>query len=399
MYQPISFFIGFRYLWNTHLPKFKKIITILSIIGISISTTTLIIIISIINGSEENFKKNILSFLPHLIITNHNKYINKIEFPKDILKLNNFEKFSDFISKEVVVKSKNEITMAEVIGVDITNYDNVINYNIKDILEKLKPGKNNIIIGRELAKKINVNIGDKIQLILLSNKINSFSGNIFNQRIFKIISTFSTQNEVDYYQILMNKKDCLNFLDFSKNYITGWRVWLKDPLLLDFDKIKNSSNQLVLLDWTLQKGELFKAVKIEKYIMLFLFFLILLISSLHIFITLTVYTIEKKNTIAILKTQGLLNWKIILIFVIIGSSTAIIGNILGTIISITLIIQNDFLKYLIHIFFKEIDISIVIVPFQIFFINMISILLTILSTLYPSWNIIRLKPAKILSNE
>jgi lipoprotein-releasing system permease protein len=399
MYHPIFFFIGFRYLWNFHLPKFKKFITILSIIGIAISTSIIIIIISIINGSEENFKKNILSFLPHLIITNKNKYINKSEFPKNILKLNNIEKFSDFINKEVIIKSKNQITMAEIIGVDSTNYVNVINYDIKNLLNKLKPGKNNVIIGKELAKKINVKIGDKIKLIIVSDKVNHFSGKIFNQRIFKIISIFSTQNEVDYYQILTNKQDCLNFLDYSNNYITGWRVWLKNPFFLDFDKAQKSLNKFVLLDWTLQKGELFKAIKIEKYTMFFLFFLILLISIFNILITLTVYTIEKKNTIAILKTQGLSNCKIVLIFVIIGSSTAIIGNLLGTIISVALIIQNNFLKYFINIFFKEIDIPIVIEPCQIFFINVISILLTILSTLYPTWNIIRLQPVKILSNE
>ncbi|QCI22742.1 lipoprotein-releasing ABC transporter permease subunit [Buchnera aphidicola] len=399
MYKPISLFIAIRYLWNTHLPKFKKIITILSIIAIAISTASFIIIMSMINGSEESFKKNVLSFIPHLIITNKNQYIKKSELPKNILKLHNIEKISDFISKEIIVQSENDIAMAEIIGMDNTNFFNMKNYGIKNILDVLKTGSYNIIIGEQLAKKLNVYIGDKLKLILLSNKKNFFSGQIFDQRIFKIISIFSTKSEVDYYQILMNKKDSLNFLNYSKNYVTGWRVWLKDPLSLNIKEIKKKIDKLVVLDWKIQKGELFKAIKIEQYIMLFLFFLILLVSILNIFITLTVHTIEKKNAIAILKTQGLLNWKIMLVFVMFGSGTAIIGNILGTIISVALIIQNDILKFLINIFFNETDIPIIIQPYQVFMINILSTLFTIFLTLYPSWNAVRLKPSRILSND
>lgn len=289
MYKPISLFIAIRYLWSTHLPIFKKIITILSIIGISISTASLIIIMSIINGSEENFKKNVLSFIPHLIITNKNQYVKKTMFPKNILKFNNVEKISDFISKEIIVQSKNNISIAEIIGIDNTNYYNTHNYNIKNILNTLKPKFYNIIIGKQLAKKLNVHIGDTVKLILLSNK-----KKIFNKHMFKIINIFSTKSEVDYYQILMNKEDSLNFLNYSKNYVTGWRIWLKNPLSLNINTIRQTIDDFILLDWKMQKGELFKAIKIEKYIMLFLFFLILLVSVLNIFIILTVYIIEKK---------------------------------------------------------------------------------------------------------
>ncbi|QCO70851.1 lipoprotein-releasing ABC transporter permease subunit [Buchnera aphidicola] len=399
MYKPISLFIAVRYLWNTHLPKFKKIITILSILAITVSTASLIIIMSMINGSEENFKKNVLSFIPHLIITNKNQYIKKSEFPENILKLHNIEKISDFFSKEIIVQSEDDVAMAEIIGIDNTNFFNMKNYGIKNISDILKTGSYNIIIGEQLAKKLNVHIGDALELILLSNKKNFFSGQIFNQRMFKIISIFSTKSEVDYYQILMDKEDSLNFLNYSKNHVTGWRVWLKNPLSLNIKEIKKTTDKLVLLDWKIQKGELFKAMKIEQYIMLFLFFLILLVAILNIFIILTVYIIEKKNAIAILKTQGLLNWKIMLIFIMFGSGTAIIGNILGTIISIALIIQNDFLKFFIKIFFNETDIPIIIEPYQVFIINILSTLFTIFSTLYPSWNAVRLKPSKILSND
>ncbi|CAL4326355.1 FtsX-like permease family protein [Buchnera aphidicola] len=389
MYHPIYIFIGLRYLWNSHLPRFKKFLTLLSVIGISISVTALIIIMSIMNGCEENFKKNVLSFIPHLIITNNMKYINKSEFPKNILKLNNIEKISDVIKKDVLVENKNNITIGEIVGID--NDKNIVNYNIKYISDLLKPNKYHAIIGKELSKKLHVKIGDKIKLILLSNNI--------KQKTFKIVNFFSTQNEIDYYQILINKQDSMNFLNYAKNYITGWRIWLKEPLSFNFEEIQKTVYPLILYDWTSQKGELFKAIKIEKYMMIFLFLLVLIVSVFNIFITFSIYIIEKKNTIAILKSQGLPDWKIMLIFITLGSSTSIFGSLLGTIISIVLIIENSFLQNFIQVLFDSTNIPIIIVPYQILFINIISIFITMFSTLYPSWKAIKTSPSRTLSNE
>lgn len=399
MYKPLCVFIGLRYLWNPHLPIFKKIITVFSIIGISISTSSIIIIISIMNGFENHFEKNILSFVPHLIITNKNKYVNKLEFPQSILKLKNIEKISSFIKKEVIIKSHHQISIGEILGVDAANYDNVSNYGIKNILYKLNPGKYNTIIGKKLAEQLNVNIGDTIKLIILSDNKDSFLGKVFNQHIFKITDIFSSENEIDTYQLLINQKDCLKFLHYSKNYITGWRLWLKNPISLKIENIKNLKNHLFVLDWKLQKGELFNAIKIEKYVMLLLFFLILTMASLNIIITFSLYIVDKKNTIAILKTQGLSQWGIILIFFVLGSSTAVIGNLLGTIVGIFLIFQNSILVCFLHAFFSNIKIPIIMIPLQIFYINITSTLLIMLSILYPSWKASKIKPARILTNE
>ncbi|WP_425619504.1 FtsX-like permease family protein [Buchnera aphidicola] len=399
MYTPIYLFIAIRYLWNMHLTNFKKIFMILSITSIMISTVAIIVTISMINGSEHDFKKNIMSFVPHLIITNNDQYVRISDFPKKILQINNVETVSNLISKEVIAQSKNNISMAEIIGIDATNNYNIKNYNQKNILKILKSGQYNIIIGAQLAKKLNVCIGDTINLILLSDKKNNFSGEIFNQHIFKIINIFSTNNEIDYYQIIMNKQDSLNFLDYSKNYISGWRIWLYDPLHLNLNTFKKITNQFILLDWKLQKGELFKAMKIEKYIMFFLFFLILIISILNIFINLTTYIAENQCVIAILQTQGLSNWKIMLTFIIFGSSNVIIGSTLGTIIAMALIIQSNFLKYCINYFVHESNISLILVPYQILLINIASILFAIFATLYPSWRAIQSKPAQVLNNE
>ncbi|QCI20431.1 FtsX-like permease family protein [Buchnera aphidicola (Brachycaudus cardui)] len=391
MYHPIYIFIGLRYLWNSHLPKFKKFLILLSIMGISISVFSLIIIISIMNGCEKNFEKNILSFIPHLIITNKNKYVNKSEFPKNILKLNSIKKISDFINKDILIKNKNNITTGQIVGIDINNDKNIGNYHIKNILDLLKPDKYNAIIGKELAKKLDIHIGDEIKIILLSKNI--------KEQVFKIISIFSTQNEIDYYQILINKKDSMHFLNYSKNYITGWRVWLKKPLSLNFQEIKKIVHPLILYDWTLQKGNFFKAIRIEKYMMIFLFILVLLVAIFNIFITLSIYTIEKTNTIAILKSQGLSDWKIMLIFITLGSSISIIGSTIGTIVSIVLIIENNCLQSFIQVVFNSMNIPIIMMPFQIFFINIISIFITIFATFYPAWNAIKIQPSRILSNE
>lgn len=399
MYKPIYLFIGLRYLWNSRLTSFKKIITVLSIIGISIGILSIIITLSLVNGFQNEFKKNILSFIPHLIITNKNYYINESEFPKDILKLQNIQKVSSFISSKVLIKNKKNIGIGEIVAFKENNYNFFKNYNIKNILYTLNSQENNIIIGRQLAKKLNINVNDLIKLIVFPNSKKNLLTKKFNEKIFKVTGFFSTNNEIDNYQILINTQIALNFLHYYNNYVTGWRIWLKDPFSFNINIFETKKNNLLFLDWQLKQGELFKAVQIERYITLLFFISILLVVGLNVIITLTVNMIEKKNIIAILQTQGLCRKKIMLIFITLGSSTTVIGNLLGTLISFVLILQKNFLNLLTNIFFNNISIPIEIFPFQIFLINIIFISISILSTLYPIWSITKSTPSKILSNE
>ncbi|QCI18271.1 FtsX-like permease family protein [Buchnera aphidicola (Aphis nasturtii)] len=399
MYKPIYVFIGLRYLWNSRLTTFKKIITVLSIIGISIGISSIIITISLIKGVQNEFKKNILSFIPHLIITNKNFYINESDFPKNILKLKDIQKISSFISNKVLIQSKKNITIGEIITFKEKNYDTFELYNIKDHLYTLNSKENNVILGKKLAEKLHVNINDSIKLMILPSSQKNFLKKKFNAQTFKITGLFYTKNDIDNYQILINTKIALNFLNYYKNYITGWRVWLKDPFSFDINTFKTKKNNLIFLDWKIKQGELFKAIQIEKYIMLLFFISILLIVGINIVITLTVNMLEKQNIIAILQTQGLCRKKIMLIFITLGSSTAFIGNFLGTLISLILIFQGKIINFLINAFFNNINISIKIFPFHTFLVNIVCILISILSTLYPIWNITKSTPSKILSHE
>ncbi|WP_178919177.1 ABC transporter permease [Buchnera aphidicola] len=399
MYKPIYIFIGFRYFWNSHLTNFKKIITILSIIGVSIGTASIIITMSLANGFQSEFKKNILSFIPHLIITNNSYYINESKFPKNILKLKNIQKVSGFISNKVLVQSKKNITIGEIITFKEENYNTFKTYNIKNYLYTLNSKEKNIILGKKLAEKLNVNINDSIKLIILPNNKKNFLKKKINAQLFKITGLFNTKNDIDGYQMLINTEIALNFLNYDKNYVTGWRVWLRDPFSFNINTFKIKENNLIFLDWKKQQGEFFKAIQIEKYIMFLFFILILLIVGINIVITLTVNIIEKQNIIAILQTQGLCRKKIMLIFVTLGASTTIIGNFLGTLISFILIFQGKIINFLINTLFSNVSVPIKIFPIQTLIVNIVFTLISILSTLYPIWSITKSTPSKILSYE
>ncbi|WP_422667216.1 FtsX-like permease family protein [Buchnera aphidicola] len=398
MYQPISFFIGLRYLWNIHLPKFKKVIIILSILSVSLSISSLIIVFSIINGFQDEFKKNILYFTPHMIITNKSKNINKFIFPKKILNNKEIIKFSNLITHEVIIRNNNSMTMAEILGVDLTNYTDICKYNIKHVLDKLKKGDNHIIIGKKLAEQLHLKLGDTITLMLLNSQDIKLKKSFFHEHKFKINDIFFSNNEIDYYQILINQDEAIKFLHYPQNHITGWRLWFKNPLSINKNKIIKLTHNFIVLDWKIQKKNLFQAINIEKYIMILFLILIILILSFNIMSNLMLYITEKKNDIAILKTQGLTNWKIMLIFIILGSTTTIIGIILGIIFSLYLIFQKKLLLCILNVFSNHNNIIMMIDTSQIILISNISILFTLFLTLYPAWTIIKLQPVKILHN-
>ncbi|WP_343153987.1 FtsX-like permease family protein [Buchnera aphidicola (Aphis aurantii)] len=399
MYKPVYIFIGLRYLWNSRLTSFKKIITFLSIIGISIGVASIIITVALFNGFQNEFKKNILSFIPHIIITNRDYCINEKKFPKNILKSKNIQKISSFISSKVFIQNKENITIGEIISFKEKNYNVFKDYNVLNNLHMFKSNENNIIIGKKLAEKLNININDIIKLIVFPSNKKHFLKNLLNNQTFKVTNIFYTKNEIDNYQILMHSKVALNFLNYHQNYITGWRIWLKNPFSFDINTMQINKNNLLFLDWKLKHNELFRAFNTEKYIILFFLISILLVVGINVVITLTVSIVEKQNIIAILKTQGLCRKKIMLIFITLGASTAIVGNLFGMLISFVLIFQKNILNSLIHSVFNNTDIQINIFPFQIFLVNITFILISVLSTLYPAWNITKLTPSKILSNE
>lgn len=399
----IPMFIGFRFFLGKFNFFFNKLVTVLSIISITIGVSSIIIIISIMNGCEDTFKNKVLKFIPHIIVTNNQDNINSSNHIKNIITNKYIKDVSEIVTSDVLLQSKYAFSTGIALGVKLnTQYKYLLKHFLinQNLLNKLIQSPYTSIIGKNLAEQLNLNLGDTFYIA--SSKFHQISmfGNIPSKKMFKLIGTFSVSNEIDSYQVLVNQDDLSKFLHHPKNYITGWRLWLFNPLSIKkfLNDIPHFYN-IKFRDWRETKGELFQAIEIEQYMMVFLFSLIIIKAIFSLTTSISMMIMEKERDIAIFQTLGLSKFKIIMIFIIQGLINGIIGTLLGTILSFLCLNKEHGLLSIISIFFGNVSLPILIIPFQIVLINLITLILIIAFILYPAFKIVSVNPVKRLFYE
>lgn len=128
----------------------------------------------------------------------------------------------------------------------------------------LEPGKYNVILGEQLASQLGVNRGDQIRMMVPSASQFTPMGRIPSQRLFNVIGTFAANSEVDGNEMLVNIEDASRLMRYPAGNITGWRLWLDEPLKVDSLSQQKLPEGSKWQDWRDRKGELFRAVRMEK---------------------------------------------------------------------------------------------------------------------------------------
>ncbi|MDQ1237304.1 MAG: FtsX-like permease family protein [Wigglesworthia glossinidia] len=400
MYRPTFLYICIRYILKNTFDQYSKLSSWMSLIGIIIGIFSLILITSIMNGFEKNLEQNILKYVPHIIL----KYKDNVNSDKNLVfsnkkKCSNIKSISSFITTHVLIQSKQTLINGFVSDIDSVR-ENLFLLNIDNkTLDQLLPGQYKIAIGYELSKILNVHINDRIRLIFPKKNNFTIIGLIPTQRIFTVSDIFYTNSEMDKNQLFINASDLKNIMHYPNKYIDGWRLWLKDPFNINLKNIQSCFTEDYLYqDWHNYKKELFHAIKMEKNITLIFLSLVIIVSICNICIALSVEIIYKKQEIAILKTQGCQKNEIFLIFIcygfINGAIGIAIGNVLGALFSYYL---NDIL-FVLNVF-NNIFLPIQISWKNILYMDIIFIIFIIVSTVYPSYKAITIKPAESLKYE
>ncbi|AKC32123.1 lipoprotein-releasing ABC transporter permease subunit LolC [Candidatus Pantoea carbekii] len=400
MYQPVVLFIGLRYVCARSLDRFNRLVFWLSSLGITIGVFSLIIVLSVMNGFQIDLESNILGLIPHALITSKTGSINPKELPTKMIKLPGVTHIEPLTTSNVVIQSATNISIGVMVGINPNEQYPLVPFLVNTQQSSLQPGKYKIILGQRYADELNVKIGDHLYLIVPS--VNQFTpiGRVPSQRIFTVAGTYNTNNEIDNYQIIVNQKDASNIMHYPSGNITGWRLWLKNPLYVDNIniKLKELPAGLVWKDWRENKGALFQAVRMEKNMMGLLLSLIIVVAVFNIITSINLLIIEKQAEIAILQVQGLTYYQIIAVFMIQGASSSIIGTSLGTLVGILLTSQlHNLMPTILGSFLNiKVTLPVQINYYQVISIILISISIALLATFYPSWRAAAIQPAEAL---
>ncbi len=379
--------------------RFGRFVSWLSTIGITLGVMALVTVLSVMNGFERELQNNILGLMPQAILSSANGSVNPQQLPESAIKLQGISRVAPLTTGDVVLQSARSVSVGVMLGIDPAQKDPLTPWLVNVKQTDLAPGKYNVILGEQLAGQLGVNRGDQLRVMVPSASQFTPMGRLPSQRLFNVIGTFAANSEVDGYQMLVNIQDASRLMRYPLGNITGWRLWLNEPLKVDELSEQTLPEGTKWQDWRERKGDLFQAVRMEKNMMGLLLSLIVAVAAFNIITSLGLMVMEKQGEVAILQTQGLTPRQIMAVFMVQGASAGVIGALLGAVLGVLLASQLNNLMPVIGVLIDGASLPVAIEPMQVMGIALVAMFIALLSTLYPSWRAAATQPAEALRYE
>ena len=372
LFYPLSLAISLKYVFNSQAHRFASFVALLSILGITLGVAALIIDTSIMQGLQNNLKQVVLNNTAHVIVKAPYADSDKL------LSLDKVVACAPYLEDEVLLQTSKKLALITLAGVDTKNLHIKNGYSKESLKLASIPQKGSFTLNAQASIYLNNELGlnTKVRLISTKNARYTPLGITPTQRIFTLKEYFpSTSNQTI---ALGNYDDVRRLLRYPKKY-PSVRLWLVDPFEIDKVSKKLSQEGYEFTTWQHSLGEFFKAVAMEKLTMAIMIFLVIVVAAFNILSALSMMVSARLNEIAILKTLGLNNRKILTIFLNAGLFVGVIGTALGTILGIiaTYFVANNFLQ-------GYLKVSVCIDNTNLLIIALSSISMSLLFTLYPA---------------
>lgn len=414
-------FVGMRYTRAKRKNHFISFISLTSMIGIALGVAALIVVLSVMNGFQKDLRTRILGVASHLEITGSNNQLGDWQnIVQSSRKLPHVLASAPYITAQAMLSYGQGVQGVIVRGIQPVAEDKVaeLGSHMKaGSLSDLRAGEFGIILGADLAFALGAQMGDKVVVMAPQGQFTP-TGVVPRLKQFTVVGLFQIgMQEYDSGLALIHIDDAAK-LYRMENKVSGVRLKLDDlfnaPAVAKAysEQLNNLPNQFgayYVTDWTQQHANFFKAVKMEKLVMFIILMLIVAVAAFNIVSTLVMAVTDKRADIAIMRTFGASPGSIMLIFIIQGALIGLIGTVLGAVIGILIALNIEtivpFIEGLFHVQFLAKDVyQISEVPSDLIWsdvttIVILSFILSLLATLYPSWRASKINPAEALRYE
>jgi lipoprotein-releasing system permease protein len=411
--------IAKKILTNGSNNRFISFIGLSSILGISIGVMALVVVMSVMNGFHFELKKRILDATSHIeIIGGLDDQALYKNLESQIKDTSGILAQAPFVSGEALISKKNLNQGVMVSGVDPAK-EILVNQIFNRIIlgsDTLSEENHEMIIGKDLARILNLSIGDSVNLLI--PKLNfSPIGNYPIIKKFTISGIFDAGiYEYDSKLVLVDIKHAQKlFFKNSKNIYSGIKIQITNPdeTIIIENKLKKILTRIqinsYITNWTNRNKNFFAAIQMEKRVMSIILTLIIAVAAFNLIASLTMSVQDRKKDISIMRSIGFSKTQIIRIFLFQGFIIGIIGSALGLLLGVMIASNIDtivpFIEGLFNTEFLSKDIyyidklpSIILLA-DILFVVMVSIILSVIATIYPSYIASKYNPAEVLKNE
>ena len=412
---PYEVFIGLRYLRARRRNGFISFISLMSVLGIALGVAALIVVLSVMNGFQQEIRGRMLSVVSHLEIGSYDGQIAGWQpLATQLARQPHVVATAPYVNAQGLLSSRGNVRGAMVRGISPAAEQTVVALG-KDMLRgklaDLEAGSYRIVLGVELARQLGVEVGDKVTLITPQGNVTP-AGMMPRLKQFTVAGVFKAgMFEYDSSLAMISLRDAQVLFRLGDD-VSGVRLKLDDAMLAPQVKAALqpmlAANQ-VATDWTDMNANYFRAVQIEKRMMFIILTLIVAVAAFNLVSTLVMVVTDKQADIAILRTLGASPASIMKIFMIQGSVAGVLGTVAGVagglLLAANLGAVLAFVEHIIGAKLLSSDVYMIdylptdIQLADVSTIGLISLALALLATLYPSWRAARVRPAEALRYE
>ena len=418
MQIPYELALGWRYTRAgraTRRNGFISFISGVSMLGIALGVAALIIVLSVMNGFQKEVRDRMLSVVSHIeIFAPGGAAMPDVQRTlQEARQHPQVAGAAPFVSAQALLARGEDMKGALVRGIDPAREPEVTDLvagSQGEALAQLVPGEFRVVLGGELARMLGVRAGDVVTLIAPSGQVTP-AGVVPRIKQMRVAGTFDSGHyEYDSTLVLLHHEDAQRI--FRLEGPTGIRLKLRDlhqAHTVAQDLAGSLSGDLLIRDWTQQNRTWFAAVQLEKRMMFIILTLIVAVAAFNLVSTLVMTVQDKRADIAILRTLGASPRSIMGIFVVQGAMVGVIGTLAGLLLGLGIAFNIDVIvpaiERLLSASFLPKDIYLISrmpsdpQPADIVPVGVISLVLSFVATLYPSWRASRVNPAEALRYE
>jgi lipoprotein-releasing system permease protein len=415
MKLPLEIFVGLRYTRAKRRNHFISFISAISMLGIALGVMALIVVLSVMNGFENELRGRILGMVSHVTVSGFGGPLQDWESLRDqTMKHPEVIGGAPYIEAEAMISNLSSVSGALIRGIDTAYEERVseIHDNMEfGALTDLVAGEYGIVLGSGLANSLDVVPGDRVTMVT-PQATSSPLGFLPRLRRFKVVGIFEIGvYEYDRSSALIHHQDASRLFRLDGG-VTGLRLKLEDLDLAP--QVREELKQTIGLqywvsDWTLRHSNYFKAVRTEKTVMFIILSLIVAVAAFNIVSTLMMVVTDKQADIAILRTLGMSPLSVMWVFMVQGTLIGLIGTLFGLVSGIAVASHIDVIIPALEQFFQTQFLPRGVYPItdlpsdmkqaDIIKISLLSFGISVIATLYPALRASKTRPAEALSYE
>jgi lipoprotein-releasing system permease protein len=417
-----EWFISLRYLKAKRRQGFISLISLISVAGVTVGVMALIVVLAVMTGFTDSLREKILGINSHIVVQHIGRGITDYHKANSIvLQADGVMAATPYIYTQTMLSVPDASTGAVVRGIDPETAGNVLSLGSQllegsvsalsdetpqeapDTGRRLSHSLPGIIVGKELARSLRVGMGDNIRLFSPSGPLTPM-GVIPKIKTCRIVGIFDTgMYEYDSSLAYVALKTAQDFLELGGN-VHGLELKVNDIYKatdIAADLEKRLGFGYVVKDWISMNKNLFSALKLEKTAMFIVLALIILVAAFNIISTLIMVVMSKGKDIAILKSMGATSQGVMRIFIYEGLVIGLTGTFFGVIGGLALckiLSKYEFIKLPSDVY-PITTLPIKVLPLDVTLVAVSAAIITLLATIYPSWQASKVEPAVALRYE